>query len=410
MPLFGSQYGAQSQMASTPMPVQAPQAKRKRGLFGSTMDYLMADSGTPGLNRLATIGATLKDLGGVVDGGETDNLMMMQQLAYKRQQDAQQQAWQQEQQERQRQQWQMGDQQQAALQQFIQSLPDDSPFKPLIGIDQEAGIKAYAESLKPKDPEYRSVKGDLLRLGPDGRPELIYRAPADPVGGNQRPKLSEVRQWGQGYNDDSVRIKDKLGNARAAIPYASGVINNRGNPPVGSNPRMADVQLLRAAARAQTGPGVLMESEVFGTLSPSLQQEIRNKGAYFDASQVTLTPQDRLALARNVAQGAADASGDLWRLYDSTKGTLESYGVPLKEAGILAPDMPHPDDMPALNSSLKKYEVGKQYQGPTGRIYKFKGAGNWEFVREAAPTYYNNQNGGAQQPGKPKRIPLEPNP
>lgn len=172
MPLFGSQYGAQPQMASAPMPMEAPQPKRKRGLFGSAADYLMADSGTPGMSRLATIGATLKDLGGVVDGGDTSNLMTMQQLAYKRQQDAAQQAWQQEQQERQRQQWQIGDQQSAAREAYIQGLPQEE--QPLAAIEPDAYVKSIIEQRKSKAPEFG------WRQNPDGTLEPIKGGPADP--------------------------------------------------------------------------------------------------------------------------------------------------------------------------------------------------------------------------------------
>lgn len=404
--LFGAM-SAPAQQSFTPLAGPVEIRKRKNPLFGalsSAGNWLGSESAIPGVNRFETIGATLKDIGGAIDGGPSDNLMNLDIISQRQQQAKAQQAWQAEQQMRQRQEWEGKDSQTAAINNWVSTLPPEQQM--LARVNPEAAQKMYLDAQKPKEPEYRSVKGDFIRFDPNnGSTELIYRAPADASGGNQRPKLAEVRQWTNQYNDDSTRIKDGLGNSRAAIPYASAVIANRGQPPAGSNPRLADTQLLRAAARAQTGPGVLTESEVFGTLSPSLQQEIRRQGAYFDASSVVLSPQDRLALAQNVNQGATSAAGDLWRLYDSTKGVLDAYEVPLNEAGILPPDMPHPDDMPALSSPQKQYQPGKQYQGPTGRIYKYKGPGKWEFVRQEAPTYYNQETGGGA--GK-KRIRLEP--
>lgn len=195
MPLFGSQYGAQPPMASAPMPVQAPQAKRKRGLFGSAMDYLMADSGTPGMSRLATIGATLKDLGGVVDGGDTNNLMTMQQLAYKRQQDAAQQAWQQEQQDRQRQEWGRVDQQSQRQQEFINSVPEEDRL--LAALGTEAYVEGVIDQRKPKTPEFG------WRQNPDGTLEPIKGGPADPDYKQQVNPKAFVINTGNGDVRDS---------------------------------------------------------------------------------------------------------------------------------------------------------------------------------------------------------------
>jgi hypothetical protein len=108
------------------------------------------------------------------------------------------------------------------------------------------------------------------------------------------------------YNRAVSGAMDDLGILRPSLPYARLAVTNNGDTTniEGVNSRSSDVALLRAAARAQTGPGVLTESEVFSTLSPSLQQALVRNVAYLDISQNGITPQDRLALAQFVMQSS----------------------------------------------------------------------------------------------------------
>lgn len=242
-----------------------------------------------------------------------------------------------------------------------------------------------------QEPIYMNTADGIIAIprggaggGEPGKPSLVYSNISKNTAG--KPTIAELRQLNNTYEDDVRAITQNMGNLRNSVGYASSVIASRGAPPPGENARLSDVRLLRAAARADTGPGVLTESEVFGTLSPSLQQDIRKQGAYFDATRVNLTPQDRLALAQNVLNGARSTSNDLWRRYEGMSSVLEGAGVGLNDAGITAPEFPHPDDMAALNSPRGQYEVGGTYRGPSGRVYQYNGPGRWQFVRKDAPS------------------------
>lgn len=195
---------------------------------------------------------------------------------------------------------------------------------------------------------------------------------------NGMPTLSEARQWTNSYNDDIRSANNDLGNMRAALPYAHQVIQSRGAPT--GNFRMNDVALLRAAARAQTGPGVLTESEVFGTLSPSLQQSLTRNMAYADITRAGISPQDRLALAQYVQTAQRNASGDLWRRYNDAEGVLSARGVSPDNVGISAPEYLHPDDMDSFGSVPdSSFTRGRNYVAPSGRQYTYLGDGRWRY-------------------------------
>jgi hypothetical protein len=222
-------------------------------------------------------------------------------------------------------------------------------------------------------------------------------------GGNV--SLAEARQWANGYNDDVDGYNKDLGILRPALPYAQQVVRSKGQPT--GNFRMNDVALLRAAARAQTGPGVLMESEVFGTLSPSLQQALQNRIAYVDMSEGTITPKDRLALAEYVMQGGQQTSGDIWRRYNSTTKPLKMRGVDPEAVGVLGPEMIHPDDMESfLSQPLERFETGKGYTAPSGRRYIYRGQGRFQYANENqyAPERAIDRKASDPAPGLPPGV------
>jgi hypothetical protein len=244
----------------------------------------------------------------------------------------------------------------------------------------------------------------LLGMGPDGRPRVLYQDP-DKVGADGKPSLSEARQWANSYNDDVDGYNKDLGILRPALPYAQKVVRSNGDP--GGNFRMDDVALLRAAARAQTGPGVLMESEVYGTLSPSLRQKLQSGVAYVDVAKGSITPEDRLALAQYVMQGGSQTAGDVWRRYDSTTKPLQMRGVEPESVGVLGPEMIHPDDMPSfLQQPLENFQTGKGYTGPSGRRYIYRGQGRFQYANENAydPSLAIGQNKPAPTPGLPPGV------
>jgi hypothetical protein len=217
--------------------------------------------------------------------------------------------------------------------------------------------------------------------------------------------LPEARQWANSYNDDVDGYNKDLGILRPALPYAQKVVRSNGDP--GGNFRMDDVALLRAAARAQTGPGVLMESEVYGTLSPSLRQKLQSGVAYVDVAKGSITPEDRLALAQYVMQGGSQTAGDVWRRYDSTTKPLRMRGVEPESVGVLGPEMIHPDDMQSfLQQPLESFQTGKGYTGPSGRRYIYRGQGRFQFANENAynPSLAIGQDKPAPTPGLPPGV------
>lgn len=194
-----------------------------------------------------------------------------------------------------------------------------------------------------------------------------------------QPSLNEARQWTNSYNDDTRTVMNDLGNMRAAIPYAAEVVRANGAPT--GNFRMNDVALLRAAARAQTGPGVLTESETFATLSPSLQQSLVRAASYADISRAGLVSSDRLALARYVQQGAMSASGDLWRRYEDAENVLGSRNVELSSVGISPPEYLHPNDMESFSRfGAETFRRGRPYVAPSGRAYIYEGPARFRYV------------------------------
>lgn len=203
------------------------------------------------------------------------------------------------------------------------------------------------------------------------------------------------------HNQRIRAVEGDLGILRPALPYANVVVRANGDPEqmralglTVSDMRAADIRLLRGAARAGTGPGVLTQAEVLGTLSTSLQQQVREQGAFFDASRVTLAPEDRLTLARLVHQNANEASRASWEQYGSATAILPP-GSP--RTGFNAPTLPHWEDMGQLNSSAGNYQVGRDYITRGGRRYNYAAPGEWVYRGE------QQQPAGAQAPSQPQQ-------
>lgn len=229
---------------------------------------------------------------------------------------------------------------------------------------------------------------------------------------NGMPTLSEARQWTNSYNDDIRSANNDLGNMRAALPYAHQVVQARGAPT--GNFRMNDVALLRAAARAQTGPGVLTESEVFGTLSPSLQQALTRNLAYADITRAGISPQDRLALAQYVQTAQRNASGDLWRRYNDAENVLSARGVSPDNVGISAPEYLHPDDMASFGSVPdSSFVSGRNYVAPSGRQYTYLGDGRWRYsgrqTYDRSRQVNRNRGSSGTQQNAPNRVRIDAN-
>jgi hypothetical protein len=196
-------------------------------------------------------------------------------------------------------------------------------------------------------------------------------------------KLSTAVSIGQGYNDDIEKIQTGLGNLRTSIPYAEKVVRSNGKPEV-ANRRSSDVALLRAASRAQTGPGVLTSEEVYQTLSPSIQQQLANMVAYTKIAD-NLSREDRKALADYVLLGAKTAAGDWYRRYESTTTPLANYGVKPEDVGILGPEVIHPDDFESfLRMPESDFVAGRAYTGPSNRRYQYFGNGRWQYLGQNA--------------------------
>jgi hypothetical protein len=180
------------------------------------------------------------------------------------------------------------------------------------------------------------------------------------------------------YNRAVSGAMDDLGILRPSLPYARLAVTHNGDTTniEGVNSRSSDVALLRAAARAQTGPGVLTESEVFSTLSPSLQQALIRNVAYLDISQNGITPQDRLALAQFVMQSSRNVQRDVWDLYDQASNDWGGRG---NAPTFQAPRIPHPEDEGRLQSAERGgAQVGREYVANGGRVYRFLAPGSWE--------------------------------
>lgn len=198
---------------------------------------------------------------------------------------------------------------------------------------------------------------------------------AAPVSDAQRRGLSND------YNRAIQGSMDNLGILRPSLPYARLAVTNGGDTSGidGVNVRSSDVALLRAAARAQTGPGVLTESEVFSTLSPSLQQDLIRNTAYLDISREGITPQDRLALSQFVMQSARNVQRDAWDLYDQAS---TDWGSRTNAPTFQAPRIPHPEDEARLQLAERGgAQVGREYVANNGRTYRFLAPGSWELSR-----------------------------
>jgi hypothetical protein len=192
--------------------------------------------------------------------------------------------------------------------------------------------------------------------------------------------LSDAQRRGltNDYNRAISGTMDDLGILRPSLPYARLAVTHNGDTTniEGVNSRSSDVALLRAAARAQTGPGVLTESEVFSTLSPSLQQALIRNVAYLDISQNGITPQDRLALAQFVMQSSRNVQRDVWDLYDQASNDWGGRG---NAPTFQAPRIPHPEDEGRLQSAERGgAQVGREYVANGGRVYRFLAPGSWE--------------------------------
>lgn len=84
-------------------------------------------------------------------------------------------------------------------QQVVAGLPPEQRARlaPLIGTD--SFYRDYWEATKPEEPEkpYRTQVGrSLIEIGPDGKPNVLYTAPADPSGGGER--IPTTRQFADG--------------------------------------------------------------------------------------------------------------------------------------------------------------------------------------------------------------------
>lgn len=211
---------------------------------------------------------------------------------------------------------------------------------------------------------------------------------AAPISDSQRRGLTND------YNRAVSGAMDDLGILRPSLPYARLAVTNNGETSgiEGVNVRSSDVALLRAAARAQTGPGVLTESEVFSTLSPSLQQDLIRNRAYLDISSEGLSAADRLALSQFVMQSARNVQRDTWDLYDQASTDWGSRG---NAPTFQAPRIPHPDDEGRLQAAERGgAQVGRSYVANNGRTYRFLGPGSWEFERM----------GGQRDPNQPLLV------
>lgn len=192
---------------------------------------------------------------------------------------------------------------------------------------------------------------------------------------------SDRRGVSNQYNQAIDGAMESLGILRPSLSYARLAVTNNGDTTNidGVNSRSSDVALLRAAARAQTGPGVLTESEVFSTLSPSLQNDLNRNVAYLDIGRNGITPQDRLALAQFVMQSARNTQRDAWDLYENTNA---DWGSRPNAPTFEPPRIPHPEDEGRLQAAERGgARVGQEYVANGGRTYRFLAPGSWELSR-----------------------------
>tara|TARA_R110000868_G_scaffold18728_3_gene81787 strand:- start:2512 stop:3762 length:1251 start_codon:yes stop_codon:yes gene_type:complete len=300
-----------------------------------------------------------------------------------------------------------------------------SNFMQTLSPEEQSQFELFPNSFAPLSPEDAATLGirqqDSERQGAQFEETMRHNRASEGIDYMRAsredrqgmPTLSEARQWTNSYNDDVRSTMNDLGNMRSAIPYAREVVQARGAPR--GNFRMNDVALLRAAARAQTGPGVLTEGEVFGTLSPSLQQSLTRNIAYADISASGLRPEDRLALAQYVQQSQRNASGDLWRRYNDAENVLSARNVEPSNVGISPPEYLHPDDMDSFASVPdSSFRQGRNYVAPSGRQYtylgngRFRAAGRNEFSRSRSVNPQQRAAAGGQPPA-PNRIRIDAN-
>lgn len=336
-----------------------------RGLFGAGWRKNLPQI-------LSTVGAGLQQMDG---GNELTEFLAQQEEQMRRQRDEYRQARDDKMEEGQRADLNQArdtfmegftPEQRAQFQLFPESFaPMSSEDAAVLGIRQQDAERQRAQFEETMRHNRASEGIDYMRASREDRQGM--------------PSLSEARQWTNSYNDDTRTTLGDLGNMRAALPYATSVVRARGQPE--GNFRMNDVALLRAAARAQTGPGVLTEGEVFGTLSPSLQQDLVRARSYADIAQAGLRPQDRLALAQYVQEAQRNASGDLWRRYQDAESVLSARGVSPENVGISSPEYVHPEDMDSFMSvPLERYRAGHRYVSPAGRTYEYIGHGRFRYV------------------------------
>lgn len=191
--LFGSMSAPVQQQ---PAPVMPPveNKKRKNPLFG----WLGGEGPTPGINRMQIIGATLKDVGASLDGGGADNLMNLQLLAQKRQQESDQMGWQKEQRTRQRKQWEELDSIRAGLRKWAATLPP-GPLADLAQYDPETAYEMYVkQQAKGTDWQVNKYSGQVFGVGPTGQPIVGGQVPnwvAPPRNGASGPQLAPDEEW-----------------------------------------------------------------------------------------------------------------------------------------------------------------------------------------------------------------------
>jgi len=263
----------------------------------------------------------------------------------------------------------------------------DNLGRSLLTYEQQLGIQREDAQIAREDRRWGAEFAQRERGLQEAREDRL-NPPSLPL------NPSQARVIAHEYDVTQRDIQDSLGILGPALPYANIAIRSAGetNGLPGVNARMNDVALLRAAARAQTGPGVLTESEVWSTLSPSLQRKLQQNVAYVDVAQTGLNAADRLSLAQFVAQSARTVQQAAWDTYENYGARLPS-SQSMADLGMRAPRLPHPDDMASLNSSARTdYVVGRQYTTPAGRTYTYAGPGNWQY--EGTGEYRPN---GAQQ-------------
>lgn len=369
--LFGSMSAPlQQSLPPTAPPAQLP--KRKNPLFG----WLGGESAMPGVNRMQVIGATLRDVGASLDGGGADNLMNLQLLAQKRQQDQAQQAWQAEEQARKRQEWGALDQESAALKQWVSTQPPSKQM--LYSVMPKEALKAEFERMNPKAPEFgwtQNPDGTLAPI-PGGPADPNYKQQVNPKafvintgGGNPKPP-SGYRYTADGNLEPTpggpAAIKNEA-NKRKADMMVSSLEDSNANV-------MSAIKKARELSRVglTTGLGAMVTGRVGGT-------DTRNLARQLDVIKSNLG-FDKLAEMR----ASSPTGGAL--------GAVTERELELLQSVVASLDQSQSDEQ--LRENLDRVE--KHYSNMLRRV---KSAYNEDFGdQQRAPT--------ENTPPRPKGVPL----